>query len=106
MKNSIAKKTSNKAVKKPKVTKKKTKTNVVKKEYKVVIKLNDKVYKFKTNDIAASILSVKPEFLKTRVIIEVIKGKKKCERMLYLQRGKVLFNNRYALEALVRNLIF
>lgn len=77
-------------------------------EYKLTIKLNDKVFTIESDDIRSAILSVKPEFLRTRVIIGVEKSgvEKKIERMFYLQQGKMLFMNKYAMDTFIKNLIF
>ena len=84
----------------------KVKKAVEKKEFELVVHLNDQVFKTKTNDLEEAIQSFAPEFLKTKLIIQVTKGKKTLERVLYLQRGKILFTNRYALGAFVRSLTF
>lgn len=76
-------------------------------EYHLVVKLNDQVFEIDTVDLAEAIKSFEPEFLRTRVIIQVTNSAgKTLERVLYLNDGKRLFNNRYTLEALIRNLIF
>lgn len=75
-------------------------------DYTVVIAINDETFKIKTNDIAEAIQSVKPEFLRTKTVVKVTKGKKTLDRLLYLQQGKMLFNNRITLESFVKNLIF
>jgi len=76
------------------------------KEYHIVIKLNDKVFEFDTDDLRETILSVKPEFLRTRVLLEITKGNKTLDRAYYLQQGKMLFINKYAMDTLLKNLIF
>lgn len=76
------------------------------KEYHIVIKLNDNVFEFDTDDLRETILSVKPEFLRTRVLLEITKGGKTLDRMYYLQQGKMLFINKYAMDTLLKNLIF
>ena len=86
-----------------KTSKKEVKTEQAK--YHVVINLNDQVFEIDTNDVQEAIMSVAPQFLKTKLIINVTNDEgRHAERVLYLQRGKLLFTNRYALEALVRNL--
>ena len=80
--------------------------SVEKKEYKIDIKINDKEFSIETNDIREAILSTEPDFLRTRVILKITKGDKTLERMLYLQQAKMLFINRYAMDAFLKNLIF
>jgi len=91
-----------------KVVKKVTKTKKPKKapEFHLVVKLNDEVFEFDTDDLRESILSVEPEFLRTKVIIEVTKDGKKLDRLYFLQQGKKLFYNRYFMDTLINNLIF
>jgi hypothetical protein len=102
IKNYMAKKEVKTKAVKPK-PKKEVKTTETK--YHVVINLNDQVFELDTNDVASAIMSVAPQFLKTKLIINVTNDEgRHAERVLYLQRGKLLFTNRYALEALVRNL--
>lgn len=84
-------------------TKKEEKTE--QKKYHVVVKLNDQVFEMDTDNVQEAIQSVAPEFLKTKLIINVTNDDgRQAERVLYLQKGKVLFTNRYAMEALARNL--
>jgi len=78
----------------------------VKKEFHLVIKLNDKVFEFDTDDLRESILSVEPEFLRTKVILKVTKDGKTLDRLYFLQEGKKLFYNKYFMETLIKNLIF
>jgi len=68
--------------KKPVVKKKVVKKPVVKEtEYHLVISLNDEVFEFNTDDLRESILSVEPEFLRTKVILKVTKDGKTLDRM-------------------------
>ena len=77
-----------------------------KKEYHISISFNDETFEFDTNDIRESILSVAPQFLRTRVILKITKGDKTLDRLYHLQQGKQLFVNRYAIDVLLKNLIF
>lgn len=76
------------------------------KEFKLFVQLNDEVFETETDNLEESIQSFAPEILRTKVIIRVTKDGKTQERMLYAQKGKILFQNRYALEALVRGFLF
>lgn len=91
---------------KKKVVKKKTTKAPLKYEYTIVAQFNDEVHTFETNDIRESLLSVKPQFLKTRVLLSITKGERTLEKMYYAQHGRQLFINRYAMDALLKNLIF
>lgn len=90
-------------IKKPVVKKQEI---INKAEYHLVVKLNDQVFEFDTDDLRESILSVKPEFLRTKVVLEITKGDKTIDRLLYLRQGKMLFINRFAMDSLLKNLIF
>ena len=75
-------------------------------EFHLVIILNDKVFEFDTDDLRESIMSVEPEFLRTKVILKVTKDGKTLDRLYFLQQGKKLFYNKYFMETLINNLIF
>ena len=93
--------------KKSVVKKKVVKKPVVKEtEYHLVISLNDEVFEFDTDDLRESILSVEPEFLRTKVILKVTKDGKTLDRLYFLQEGKKLFYNKYFMDTLINNLIF
>jgi hypothetical protein len=90
-------------------TAKKTVKKVEKKEegeFIVVLKFNDKVFEFNTDNIQEVIKSVAPQSLKTKVVVQVTKGGKTLERVLFGSKAKMLFQNRYTLDAFVRNLFF
>lgn len=89
-----------------KATKKVALKKEEKKEYHVVVKLNDQVFEFDTNDIKEAILSTKQDFLRTKVLIYVTKDNKTLDRMYYLYQGKRLFEDKYAMDAFIKNLIF
>lgn len=92
-----------------KATKKVAKKKAPKQEetiYQLYVKLNDTEFTFDTNDILADLLSVKPEFLRTPVVIRVTLGDKTLDRYFFLNQGKRLFRDRYAQEYLIRNLTF
>jgi len=75
-------------------------------EFHLVISLNDKVFEFDTDDLRESIMSVEPEFLRTKVILKVTKDGKTLDRLYFLQQGKKLFYNKYFMDTLINNLIF
>lgn len=88
-------------------TKKKTKkeSSKVKGKYLLTIYLNDKIYSQRTDDIAKSILSLKPEKITNKVRIIVEEDKKKAERMFFVFPARRLFNIPLATEFFVKNII-
>jgi hypothetical protein len=84
----------------------KEKTPKESKLYSLFISLNDKTFDIETDDLRESIRSVEPEFLRTKVIIKVTKDGKTLERVLYLAKAKMLFQNKYAMDSLINNLLF
>lgn len=91
-------------------TKKKVTKKTVKPEanfkYKLKLSFNDQVFTFNTDDLAESIMSVAPQFLKTRVLFDITYGEMKCNKMLLLIQGRRLFRNKVALEVFINKLIF
>lgn len=75
-------------------------------EFKVVVKMNDQVFEAETNDLVTFITSLKPTFLKTKVIITVEKNNKKAERMLMGFPAKQLFRNGLFLRNFINKLTF
>lgn len=74
--------------------------------YHLTMKLNDEVFNCETNDLTKAILSFKPVHLKTKVNIIVEKDGKKCERQLFVNKGKLLFRNELFMRTFIRFLIF
>lgn len=74
-------------------------------EYTLKLSFNDKTYKIKTDDIASSFVSKKPVILKTRLAIEITKGKGKDKkifnRIVFVPKGRMLFNNKNWLNAFI-----
>lgn len=75
-------------------------------EYHLVVKLNDQVFEIDTNDIAGAIKIYEPEFLRTKLIIQVTKDGKTLDRMFFLNDGKRLFTDKIKMEMFIKNLIF
>lgn len=75
-------------------------------EFKVLVKMNDKEFVTETNDIASFITSLRPDFLKTKVILIIEKEGKKCEKMVFGFRGRQLFRNPLFLRTFLSKLIF
>ena len=74
--------------------------------YRLTMKLNDEVFNCETNDLTKAILSFKPVHLKTKVNIVIEKDGKKCERQLFVNKGKLLFRNELFMRTFIRFLIF
>lgn len=72
--------------------------------YHLKISLNDKVFDIDTDDLRSAIHSVKPEFLRTKIIMWITKDGRTVERLLYLRKGEALFRNKYAMDFLINNL--
>ncbi len=106
----IVKKVNTVKVSTPKVKKVKEEVNVISKiaksenSYQLTVILNDQVFDFETDNLAESILSCTPEFLKTKLVLQFSRGGKKVERVFSLFDGRRLFHNRYFLENLINNL--
>jgi hypothetical protein len=74
--------------------------------YDVYVKINDKVYESKTDDITAFVLSCKPEFVRTALTIKVTFAGRTVERYIpKLSDVNRLFINPLAIEAMIRNFI-
>lgn len=87
-------------------TKKAVKKAAPKKEFSVELKVNDEVYKAKTDNLAEALIELQPPMMKTHVTITVKKGKKVAERFLLLQKAKLMFRSRIGVDAFVNTLIF
>lgn len=72
--------------------------------YQLTIQLNDQTFDFETDNLAESILSCAPEFLKTKLVLKFSRGGKSVERVFSLFDGRRLFHNKYFLENLINNL--
>lgn len=59
----------------------------------------------RTNELAETILKLKPEILYTEVYVTVTKGTEVSERKLSLRQGKNLFINEDFLQIFINNLL-
>lgn len=82
-------------------TKTKKTVKAPKKEYKLLLKFNDQTFEIETDDLATSFTEVKPLILKTRIQIEVEKNGKKFNRIVFVPKGRMLFNNKNWLSAFI-----
>jgi hypothetical protein len=78
------------------------------KRFTVLACINGEDHTVKTNDLHEAITNLKPLMVKTKVtfLIKDSKTKMKCERLLLLNAAKMMWRNKYALEAFVTRLIF
>lgn len=74
--------------------------------FKILIKMNDSLFETSTDNLEEYISSLKPYFLKTKVIITVEKEGKKAERMLIGFPAKQLFRNGLFLRNFIKKLSF
>ena len=88
-------------------SKRKSKSSVVKPEgeYLLTIYMQDKTYSQRTDDIARSIMSLKPEKITNKVRIVLEKGKKRAERMFMVFPARRLFNIPLAAEFFAKNIV-
>lgn len=75
-------------------------------EFKVVVKMNDQEFSAETNDLATFVASLRPSFLKTKVIIVVEKNNKRAERMLLGFKARQLFRSPIFLRTFLSKLTF
>jgi len=74
--------------------------------YKLWIKFNDTEHNIKTDDIALTLQELKPQFIKTKVLIKVADGKKNAEKVLNLKEARRMWLNAFNQRLLVNRLIF
>lgn len=78
-----------------------------KENYFLKIKVNDKVTEVETDDLKESILAVAPQFVKTKVHINVENSAgKKYEKILFVNDAKQLFRNSVYMNFFLNHMIF
>lgn len=78
-----------------------------KENYFLKIKVNDKVTEVETDDLKESILAVAPQFVKTKVHINVENEEgKKYEKVLFVEDAKKLFRNKTYMNFFLNHMIF
>ncbi len=75
-------------------------------KYKLWVKFNDKEHNIKTDDVALALKELKPQFLKTKVLIKVEDNKKIAEKTLNLPQARRMWLNEFNQRLLVNRLIF
>ncbi len=74
--------------------------------YKLKIKLNSQEKIIETDNLKEAIMSVKPAFLKTKVVMSIEKDGKTCERQIFVKMAKQIFRSDIYLDMFIRKLIF
>jgi hypothetical protein len=77
-----------------------------KKEFRVVMKFNNQEHDFVTDNLEASILEIKPTFLKTKLLIKIEKDGKVADRQFQGMQGKRFFNSKSFLHFFLSKLAF
>lgn len=111
MKKTITKNKAKKVVKEVtnKVAKKVVKTIPKieeKKGYHLVLRFNDQVHEFYTENLEETILSVSPMILKTKLMVKIEKDGKACERQFFGLRARSFFRNKLFLKLFLKKIFF
>lgn len=78
-----------------------------KEKYFLTIKVNDQINEIETDDLKESILSVAPQFVKTKVHINIEKPNgTKFEKILFVNDAKQLFRNKVYMNFFLNHMIF
>lgn len=101
-------KTATKKVVKPvvKKAKKPVKKVELEKGYHIVLKFNDQIHDIYSENLEEAILSVKPLFLKTKLMVKIEKDGKVCERQFFGFRAKQFFRNKLFLKIFLKKIFF
>lgn len=76
-------------------------------KYHLVMKFNDQIFELDTDDLRASIMSVAPKTLKTRIHFEITDDQKRfCKKQLFVFGGKMLFRSKMHMDIFLNHLIF
>lgn len=73
-------------------------------EFKLMVSLNGEVFKCETSDLKAALLALAPRMFKTKLVVSVSNKFSTVERVLMIQRAKLLWVNKMAMEVFVKNL--
>ena len=76
------------------------------KKYSVWLKINDTETSFETDDIGASLLDMKPPFIKTRMLFKAVKNGLSCDKILSGMQTRQIFRNKLAMMVFLNRLIF
>lgn len=87
------------------VSKKTPAKKVVKeKKYDLTVRVNDQVLKTKTDNFEEALLALELKFIKTPVKIELKKGKKMVEKIIFPPEARRTFHNKNNVERLANQL--
>ncbi len=85
-------------------------SNVVtdKKDFHVKVKLNGVVKEFTTNDIEETLMSMKPNFIKTRMIVTITRNEDDavCQKLVFPQRSRMMFRTPSYMQLFIKSLAF
>lgn len=82
-------------------------TQVNKSGYHVVLEFNGQTHNLFSDDIESAILSVKPLFLKTKLVINITNSEgKTCAKTFFVFPGRQLFRNKTFMKLFLNRLIF
>ena len=74
-------------------------------KYKMSVKFNGKENVVKTNDLTQSFLDLRPQMLKTKVIVNITEGKKTTEKAFNMFQARRLWNAPLATKVVFTRLI-
>lgn len=74
-------------------------------KYKMSVKFNGKENVIKTNDLTQSFLDLRPQMLKTKVIVNITEGKKTKEKAFSMFQARRLWNVPLATRVMFTKLI-
>lgn len=75
------------------------------KKYNLFVSIGDNIIDVMTDDLAASILEIKPVKIMQRVVFKVNEGERTVEKMLFPLRAKRILFNKVAAQYFVKNLL-
>ena len=87
-----------------KTTAKKATKKTSEKKYDLVVKVNDTKLNAKTNDFEKALLDLELGFIKTPVKIELSKGSKKVERVIFPPQARAIFYKDDRIKSLAKDL--
>lgn len=74
-------------------------------KYKLEVSMNNEVYETDTEDIKTALLELAPKVFKTKVVIRVSNKHSVVEKVMMIQRAKMLFRNTLNMDIFVKNIL-
>ena len=68
------------------------------------VSFNGETFNTKTDDVKEALLALKPEVIKSKVIIEASANGRTTKQMLFPARAKLIFRNDIAAEVMAKNI--